>query len=81
MNEEKVWADMRERLMALTLKELKATAKAEGIALGYDGSRKDTTVARIVSERKARVEGRDRKKGTPWRSWKIKTEPVRMVTL
>ena len=38
----------------MTLKELKALAKAEGITLGYDGSRKDTAVGCIVSNRRYR---------------------------
>lgn len=43
---------MRDELMGHTLKELKAIAKADGITLGYDGSRKDTCVGAIVSGRR-----------------------------
>lgn len=49
------WDAMRERLMALTMAQLKAIAKDEGICLGYDGSRKDTTVSAIVSHRRHRA--------------------------
>lgn len=43
---------MRADLMRMTMKQLRAIAKAEGISLGYDGARKDTTVAAIVSWRR-----------------------------
>jgi hypothetical protein len=43
---------MRADLMALTMRQLKEIARSEGICLGYDGSRKDTTVAAIVSFRR-----------------------------
>ena len=42
---------MRADLMAKTMKELRAIARAEGICLGYDGARKDTAAAAIVSHR------------------------------
>lgn len=54
MNEE-VWEEMRERLTRLTLKRLKQVARDEGITLGYAASRKDTTVAEIVSQRRIRA--------------------------
>ena len=54
MNEE-VWEEMRERLTRLTLKQLKQVARDEGITLGYAASRKDTTVAEIVSQRRSRA--------------------------
>ena len=34
-------AEDRERLEKMTMKEIKAVAKDEGITLGYDGSRKE----------------------------------------
>lgn len=52
---EEVWDEMRERLTGLTLKQLKQVARDEGICLGYDASRKDTTVAAIVSQRRRRA--------------------------
>lgn len=63
---------MRECLMKLTLKQLKALARDEGIALGYAGSRKDTCVAEIVAQRRNRAlsgEKREQHK-TPWRKWR-----------
>lgn len=52
---EGIWDDMRERLMGLTTKQLRQLAKDEGICLGYDASRKDTTVGAIVSARRHRA--------------------------
>lgn len=52
---ELVWDEMRERLMGLTTKQLRQVARDEGICLGYDASRKDTTVAEIVSQRRSRA--------------------------
>lgn len=52
---EKVWEDMRERLTGLTLRQLRQIARDEGICLGYDASRKDTTVGAIVSARRHRA--------------------------
>ena len=49
------WDEMREELMATkTVKQLKAIAKAEGVCLGYDGSRKDSCAAAIVAFRRNR---------------------------
>ena len=53
--DEDVWEDMRERLMGLTTKQLRQIARDEGISLGYDASRKDTTVGAIVSARRHRA--------------------------
>ena len=53
--DEDVWDDMRERLMGLTTKQLRQIARDEGICLGYDASRKDTTVGAIVSARRHRA--------------------------
>lgn len=53
--DEGVWEDMRERLMGLTTKQLRQIARDEGICLGYDASRKDTTVGAIVSARRHRA--------------------------
>lgn len=44
--------EMRDELMQLTLKEIKAIAKRDGITLGYDGSRKDSAVSAIVTGRR-----------------------------
>ena len=52
---EEVWDEMRERLMGLTTKQLRQIARDEGITLGYAASRKDTTVAEIVSQRRSRA--------------------------
>lgn len=52
---------MRADLSNLTMKQLRAIARAEGITLGYDASRKDTTVAAIVGHRR----GKERK-GHDW---------------
>ena len=46
--------EMRSELMAMTLKDLKRLAKAEGISLGYDASRKDSAVGCIVSNMRYR---------------------------
>lgn len=51
------WDQMRERLMELTLKQLKQIAKDEGLSLGYAGCRKDTAVAKIVGQRRRRAMG------------------------
>lgn len=52
---EGIWEDMRERLMSLTTKQLRQIARDEGICLGYEASRKDTTVGAIVSARRHRA--------------------------
>lgn len=49
---------MRAELSRLTMRELKQIAKDEGICLGYDGSRKTTTVNAIVSQRRYREKNR-----------------------
>lgn len=46
------WEQMRQELSKLTVKELKAIAKNEGISLGYDASRKDSCVGAIVTARR-----------------------------
>ena len=51
------YEQMRADLSAKTMKQLRAIARAEGITLGYDGARKDTTVAAIVAHRR----GKERK--------------------
>ena len=53
--DERVWEEMRERLTGLTLKQLRQIARDERICLGYDASRKDTTVGAIVSARRHRA--------------------------
>jgi hypothetical protein len=45
---------MRADLARYTMKQLREVARAEGICLGYDGARKDTAVAAIVSSRRHR---------------------------
>lgn len=69
------WEAMRERLMGLTLKQLRQTARDEGITLGYAASRKDTCVGAIVSARRARARANETDKGAhPWRKWRsVKT--------
>lgn len=42
----------RERLKKMTMKEIKAVAKDEGIALGYDGSRKADAIIAILEWRR-----------------------------
>jgi threonine aldolase len=51
---------MRADLSAKTMKQLREIARAEGICLGYDGARKDTAVAAIVSQRRHREYLRER---------------------
>lgn len=65
-----IWEDMRERLMGLTVKQLKQLAKDEGICLGYDACRKDSLVGNIVSTRRHRcIEYNEDPKTHPWRKW------------
>lgn len=45
---------MRADLMRMTMKELRAIARAEGICLGYDGATRRGTVDAIVGERRYR---------------------------
>ena len=51
IEEEREQAD-RERLEKMTLKEIKALAKDEGISLGYDGSRKANAIGLILEWRR-----------------------------
>ena len=44
-------AEDRERLEKMTMKEIKAVAKDEGISLGYDGSRKADAIGLILEWR------------------------------
>lgn len=58
------WQTMREGLALLTMKELKGIAKDEGICLGYDASRKDTTIGAIVTHRRyVELNGKEGGKG------------------
>lgn len=41
-------AEDRERLEKMTMKEIKAVAKDDGITLGYDGSRKANAIGLIL---------------------------------
>lgn len=62
------WDEMRDQLMGLSMKELKAIAKEEGICLGYAASRKDSTVGEIVTYRRNReLHGDAKAKVHPWR--------------
>ncbi len=45
-------AEDRERLEKMTMKEIKAVAKDEGITLGYDGSRKENAIGLILEWRR-----------------------------
>lgn len=69
-SDESVWADMRERLMGLGVKQLRQIARDESIPLGWAGQRKDTMVAAIVTDRRNRALGKQRDPKThPWRKW------------
>ena len=45
-------AEDRERLEKMKMKEIKAVEKDEGIALGYDGSRKENAIGLILEWRR-----------------------------
>ena len=45
-------AEDRERLEKMTMKELKAVAKDEGITFGYDASRKANAISLILEWRR-----------------------------
>lgn len=45
-------AEDRARLEKMTMKEIKAVAKNEGITLGYDGSRKANAISLILEWRR-----------------------------
>ena len=45
-------AEDRERLEKMTMKEIKAVAKDEGICLGYDGLRKENAIGLILEWRR-----------------------------
>lgn len=45
-------AEDRERLEQMTMKEIKAVAKDEGIALGYDAARKENAIGLILEWRR-----------------------------
>ena len=45
-------AEDRERLENMTMKEIKAVAKDEGIALGYDAARKSNAINLILEWRR-----------------------------
>ena len=62
------WDEMRDQLMGLSVKELKAIAKEEGICLGYAAARKDSMVGEIVTYRRNReLHGDAKAKAHPWR--------------
>lgn len=50
--DESKWDEMKADLMAKTAKELRAIAKAEGIVLGNEAARKESTAAAIVTWRR-----------------------------
>ena len=60
------WEAMREELMSMTLAELRALAKRDGICLGYAASRKDSCVAEIVSSRRYQEENGYMPEGHDW---------------
>lgn len=65
-----IWQEMRERLSALSLKQLKQLAKDEEITLGFAASRKDACVGAIVAERRHRaIAWNSDPKVHPWRKW------------
>lgn len=67
------WDAMREELMRLSTTKLRELARDEQISLGNDRLWKETTVSRIVAERRHRAEGGEpTKPRTPWRSYRIK---------
>ena len=73
------WDEMRDQLMGLSMKELKAIAKEEGICLGYAASRKDSTVGEIVTYRRnLELHGDAKAKVHPWRK-SFKTGASRMT--
>ena len=45
-------AEDGERLEKMTMKEIKAVAKDEGISLGYDGARKSNAIGLILEWRR-----------------------------
>lgn len=45
-------AEDRECLEKMTMKEIKAVARDEGISLGYDGSRKENAIGLILEWRR-----------------------------
>ena len=52
------WEARREELSRMTMRELRALAREEGVCLGYAGSCKDTALDEIVSsERYWETEG------------------------
>lgn len=67
------WDAMREELMRLSTTKLRELARDEQISLGNDRLWKETTVSRIVAERKRRAEGGEpTKPRSPWRSHRTK---------
>lgn len=52
--ENKDYGAMRAELMRMTMRELRETAKREGVCLGYAGSRKASAVDEIVGQRRHR---------------------------
>lgn len=47
-------AEDRECLEKMTMKEIKAVAKDKGIALGYDGSRKENAIGSILEWKRSK---------------------------
>ena len=72
--ENDIFDDLRERLMGLTLKQLRQIARDEHITLGYDASRKDSCVGAIVSARRSRArQTQEDLASHPWRKWRSVT--------
>lgn len=60
------WQAMHDELMGMTLKELHAVARRDGICLGYAANRKDTCVGTIVTARRYQEENGCMPKGYDW---------------
>lgn len=60
MSEDKVWADMFERMCSLPASALVKVAKDEGVELGYTGGSRRSMARAIVSERMRRIQDRER---------------------
>lgn len=68
--EKEIWENMRQRLMQLTMKQLKQLAKDEQITLGYSASRKDSLVGEIIAQRRHRAQERVLDPNVhPWHEW------------
>ncbi len=65
------WDAVRDELLGMTLKDLKALAKEEGICLGYAAGTKATCAGEIVTQLRYReLNGVLPKKEHPWRKYR-----------